>query len=147
MDSIHWGQYSLGSLMHFLGLFASVQLAVYWVISTFVCWVIFGCYQAIPAPYQKLKPGEVWLLLIPVFNLFWNFWVFPGLSQSFKAYFDSKGDSTVGDCSARVALWLSITGVCSFVPPLAGLSALVYLILLMVYLMRAAELKKKVKAV
>jgi hypothetical protein len=146
MDSIHWGQYSLRSLLEFLGLFVSVQLAVYWVISAFVCWIIFGCYQAIPAPYRKLKPGEVWLLLIPVFNLFWNFWVFPGLSQSFKAYFESTGDASAGNCSARIALWLSITGICSFIPPLAGLAAPAFLILLMVYLMRAMELKKKVKA-
>ncbi len=63
------------------------------------------------APYRVMKPWEVWLLLIPFFNVFWNFRVFPGLSHSFKAYFEAKGDSAVGDRSAKVARWLSLSGV------------------------------------
>ena len=146
MDSIQGGQYSLGSLLHFLGLFVSVQLAVYWAVSAFVCWVLYTCDRAIPAPYRVMKPWEVWLLLIPLFNVFWNFRVFPGLSHSFKAYFEAKGDSAVGDRSAKVARWLSLSGVCSLIPPLTGLAGPAYRILLVVYLLRVTELKKKVQA-
>jgi hypothetical protein len=145
MDSIQGGPYSLGALLHFLGLFVSVQLAVYWLVSAFVCWVLYVCDRSIPTPYRMMKPWEVWLLLIPLFNVFWNFRVFSRLSRSFKAYFDSTGNSTVGDCSAKVARWLSLSGVCSLIPPLTGLAGPAYLILLVVYLLRVTELRKKVK--
>jgi len=115
-------------------------------ISLFICWLLYGCFEAVPEKYRALSPGQVWLLMIPLFNIIWNFWVFPGLSKSYQAYFDSVGDTSVGDCYAQVAQWLSICGAVCFVPCLGGFAGMGYLVLLIIYLIRAIELKNKILA-
>lgn len=77
----------------------------------------------------------VWLLMIPCFNLFWNFMVFLKVPDSFKSYFDSIGRADVGDCGRGIGLWFSICSALCLVPVVqyaAGLAALVLLVLCMV---------------
>ena len=110
-----------------------------------VSFLVYECYRAVPAPYRSLEPARVWLLLIPVFNVAWNFLVFPGLSKSYKAYFDSVGDATVGDCGGRIALWFCVAMVGGFLPFLSRVAAPASLLLLIIYLIKAYELKAKIK--
>jgi len=93
-----------------------------------------------------MKPALVWLLMVPVFNIAWNFWVFPGLSKSFQAYFRSVPDPATGSSAIKIARWVCWCGVLSLIPFLVWLAAPAYLILLMVYLLRAIDLKRKIKA-
>lgn len=110
-----------------------------------VSFLVYECYQAVPAPHRSLQPVRVWLLLIPVFNVVWNFWVFPGLSKSYKAYFDSVGDESVGDCGGRIALWFCVAMVGGFLHFLNRIAAPASLLLLIIYLIKAYELKAKIK--
>jgi hypothetical protein len=120
-------------------------LAIGLIISAVICWLIAGCYERIPEKFRTMTPGKVWLLMIPCFNLVWGFWVYPGLSKSFQAYFDSVGDKTVGDCYAKIALWLCICQACCIVPCLNYLAGLAALVLLILFLIKTNELKNKVK--
>lgn len=81
-----------------------VGLLVGLAISAVICWLVFDCYKRVPAQFRKQEPGMVWLLMIPLFNLFWNFIVLPRLSESLKAYFDSVGKTDVGDCGRQIGL-------------------------------------------
>ena len=76
-----------------------------WFIASIICYVLVSkCHEAIPEKPRAMKPGQVWRLLIPCFSLVWNFFVLPGLSKPYKSYFDSVGDTTVGDCYGQIAL-------------------------------------------
>ena len=110
-----------------------------------VSYLVFQCYSAIPPSHRLLEPMRVWLLLVPVFNVVWNFWVFPGLSKSYKSYFDSIGDTTVGDCGRRASLWFCVAMVGGFLPYLYRIAAPASLLLLVVYLIKAYDLKAKIK--
>ena len=83
-------------------------------IGILICWFLMTCFQRIPPQHRKQQPALVWLLLIPCFNLVWNFFVYPKLAESFKAHFDAAGPTDVGDCGQPLAMWyciLSVAGV------------------------------------
>jgi hypothetical protein len=119
-------------------------LLVTLVIHIFVCWLLYGTYERIPARFRLMEAGLVWLLLVPCFSLVWNFFVYPKLSRSFKAYFDSVNDPTVGDCGAQIALFYSIAAACAVIPCVNYVAGPAALVLLIVYLIKAHELKKRI---
>lgn len=53
----------------------------------FVCWLLSDALKRLPAEYRKQQPKMVWLLLIPLFDVVWNYFVYPKISESFQAYF------------------------------------------------------------
>jgi len=106
--------------------------------------LIYMDYQRIPRGFRKLEPSLVFLLLIPCFHLVWNFFVFPGLSDSFKAYFNSIGDTSVGDCGRDLALGYAICSAASLIPFVGCLTGIVTLVLLIMYLVKANDLKNRI---
>jgi len=101
-------------------------------------------YQRIPPRFRKQDPNMVWLLLIPCFHIVWNFFVYPGLSDSFKAYFDSVGDASVGNCGRDLALGYAVCAAASIIPFLGCLTGLAALVLVVLYLIKANELKNRI---
>ena len=88
----------------------------------------------------------VWLLLIPMFNLVWNFSVFPKLSASYKAYFDSVGRTDVGNAGSGMALAYCICAACGILPCVGMLAGLAALVLLILYVVEAHRLKNLIPA-
>ena len=140
----------LAPILATMGIFAVIGALIGLAIAILILFLVYKCYVAIPEKHRKMSPGMVWLLLIPCFNLVWIFFVFPGLSKSFKSYFDSVGDNTVGDCGGLLALWYCILAVgsipLSLVPFLGFLAGLATLVLLIIFLVKSFGLKAKIKA-
>ena len=107
-----------------------------------ICYVVSEHYKVIPAGLRKMEPGQVWLMMIPLFNLYWVFPVFLGLSESYQAAFAARGRTDLGDCSRQVALWYCISMACSIVPCLNYIAGPAALVLLIIYLIKASEYKK-----
>jgi hypothetical protein len=101
-------------------------------------------YQRIPPRFRKLEPGLVLLLLVPCFNLVWNFFVFPGLANSFKAYFDSIGDTSVADCGRDLGLGYAICCAVSVIPFVGCFTGVASLVLLILFLVKANDLKNRI---
>ena len=129
-----------------MGAIGLVALLIGLAILILICYLVSKCYTAIPEQNRSMSPGMVWLLLIPCFNIVWNFWVYPGLAKSYKAYFDSKGDTTVGDCGAQIALWYCISTACCIIPFVNWLAGPASLVLLIIFLVKTYDLKSKIKA-
>ena len=106
--------------------------------------LLYTDFQRIPRAFRKLESGLVWLLLIPCFNIVWNFYVFPGLSDSFKAYFNSVGDNSVGNCARDLGLGYAICCAASVIPFVGCLTGIVSLVLLIMYLVKANDLKNRI---
>lgn len=122
-------------------------LAIVIAINVVICLLLQNCYKRIPSQFRKQEPGLVWLLLIPCFSLVWNFFVFPRLSQSFKAYFDSIGRTDVGDCAGGVGLAYAICCAVSIIPYLGCLTGIASLVLLIIYLVQTNDLKNQIPVV
>ena len=105
---------------------------------------VYNDYQSVPPSFRKLEPGLVWLLLIPCFNVVWNFFVIPRLTESFKAYFDSIGDTSVGDCGRVLGFGYAISTASSAIPFVSCLTGIVSLVLMILFLVKANELKNRI---
>ncbi len=122
----------------------------YLVVAVILCALLHVLYKTVPAEYRQLAPGLVWLLVIPLFNLIWNFWVFPRLSRSYQIWFEAKGDTTKGTCNSGLAWAYSIVAACTilvFIPCLGVLIGVASLVLLIIYLVQMFGLKSQALAV
>jgi hypothetical protein len=143
MDMGHIPGFPAAGIAAIVGLAILIPL----VINIFVCYLLQQCLNRIPPQFRKQQPGMVWLLLIPCFSLVWNFFVFPPISKSFKAYFDSINRTDVGDCQEGIGLAYSICCAASIVPYVGCLGALGALVLLIMYLVKITDLKNQIPLV
>jgi hypothetical protein len=125
-------------------LFAAVIILAMLAIKIAVCFFLSSCFRRVPPPHRQQEPGMVWLLLIPCFSIVWNFFVYPKLADSFASYFRAQGRTDVGDCGRGIGTAFCICAVCSVVPYLGMLAALASLILWIIFLVKAAELKRQI---
>ena len=105
-------------------------------IQIFILYTLQNCLKRIPQQYRQQEPAMVWLLLIPFFNLVWNFFIWPKIAASFKAYFDAQGRTDVGDCGGSLALALCICAVCGIIPYLGACISIATLVLLILVLVK-----------
>lgn len=115
-----------------------------------LCYFISSWLKEVPEEDRVMTPGQVWLLLIPFFNFYWNFRVYMyDVPQSFKNYFQRKGkerNEEVGDCGKTMGMWLCICTLSSLIPfvgSIVGMGTLVFLIL---WMLKIHELKNKIIA-
>ncbi len=120
-------------------------LAISLAIQALICYLLTKCLREVPEQHRQVTPGKVWLLMIPLFNLIWAFFVFMPMSDSFKRSFNSVGRHDVGDCGRQIGLWYCLCGVASLVPYAGSLAGLAGLVLLILYLVKAFELRDKVR--
>ena len=121
-------------------------IVISFAISILICLLIYLPYKDVPAEHQKMAPGLVFLLLIPFFNIIWNFIVFLRIPESFQSYFASQGRTDVGDCGRQIGLWYAICGVAAFVPCVNYVAAPAALVLFIIFLVKIWGLKGQIAA-
>jgi hypothetical protein len=139
---------AVGGVLAALGiflLFVALAMLAIWIV---ILYLIYSCFQRIPPQHRQMEPWQAWLLLIPLFNIIWNFFVFPRLAKSYQGYFAEQGRTDVGDCGEKLGLWYAICALASiflaWVPFLGPLIGLAGLILLIMFLVKALQLKGQI---
>ena len=117
---------------------------------------IFGVFFILPAVFyiltlQKalskcasssltLEPGMVWLLLIPLVNLVFHFFVVFGMADSLRNEFNRRGVVVVDLAPGKsIGLAMCVCGCCSIIPFLGVLASLGFLVLWVVYWAKIGE--------
>jgi hypothetical protein len=106
-----------------------------------ICYMLYISLQAVPPEHRKMSPGQIWLLLIPLFNLGWNFVVFQRIPESYQSFFYSRGRTDVGDGGKQIGLWYAICAVCGIVPCLNYIAGPAALVLLIIFLVKVMSLR------
>ncbi len=137
----------LGALFAGGAIFAAIAVAllVMALLMAIPAVLSFVVLNRIPEAHRKQTPAMAFLLLIPLFSLVWAFFVYPRIAESLKSYFDSKGDTSRGDCGAQLALWLCISSIASFVPFIGMFSGIASLVLMILFFVKAFELSALAK--
>ena len=83
---------------------------------------------------RKLRPGEVWLLLIPLFSLVWQFVLVAKIADSLRAEYQSRGMTPSEERPGyQIGLAMSVCFVASFLPLLGSLIALAGFVCWIIY--------------
>ena len=111
-------------------------------IGILVLWIVSKAMAGVPEKYRPMSPGQVFLLIIPLFNLYWNFRVFEPMMQGYTDALNAKKLPVNGDGGVGMARWFSIANILCIVPFLNMLAAPAALILFIMVLVRAFDAKK-----
>lgn len=96
------------------------------------------------SPENRLVPyNNVWLMFIPLFNVFYAFYLYPKLCDSIKTEFEARGIEEKGDYGKTIGLILASTNIIAFIPKVQDYIQLVSLVLLIVFWVKISGYKNK----
>jgi divalent metal cation (Fe/Co/Zn/Cd) transporter len=95
--------------------------------------------------HQKMQPGMVWLMLIPLFNLVWHFFVVKNVSESIKSWAAENG-AKVDDAGYTIGLVGCIANCVGFIPIINILAGPVGFVCIIIWWVKVAGFNKVMAA-
>ena len=124
----------------FVGL--SIALVVL-IVAMFYLLTLMRALQKCSPQSRTMAPGLVWLLLIPLVNLVWQFFVVMALSNSLGNEFRARGMvNAPREPGKQLGLAMSVCSVCGLVPFVRVLAGPVGLVLWIFYWVKIAEFSR-----
>ena len=112
--------------------------------------------KAIKPQNRRMQPGEVWLQLIPIFNLVWQFIVVGKISDSIRNEINDRNQNSFlgvadpvfsNDVNRRptydIGLTFCILSLCGCIPLLGGIASLAGLVCWIIYWTQIVTYKNK----
>ena len=82
---------------------------------------------------RAMPPGQVWLQLIPLFNMIWHFFIVINVAKSLHNEFEQRGIKSDPMPGKSLGLAMCILGIISFVPYIGIWFGLISIICWIVY--------------
>jgi hypothetical protein len=102
--------------------------------------------NAVSAENRKMPPGNVWLMLIPLFNIVWQFIIVDRMADSLKAEFAKRNIVTNEERPGySIGLTCCILSCCSIIPILGILASIGGLICFIMYWVKINDYKTKLQ--
>jgi hypothetical protein len=95
---------------------------------------------------RAMQPGMVWLMLIPLFNLVWHFFVVLNIAKSLEAEFRKRGIASEPNPGKTIGLVMCILACCGIIPILGILCSLGGLVCWIIYWIKIAGFSSKLAA-
>lgn len=140
----------------FVGLFAILLILCWLVAMIFFLIAQQNTLKAIKPQNRRIQPGEVWLQLIPLFNLVWQFIVVARVSDSIRNEINDRTvNSFLGiadpvfanDLTRRptydMGLTFCILSLCGCIPLLGGIASLAGIVCWIIYWTQIVAYKNK----
>jgi len=124
----------LGAMM--VGIIIGVIIAL--VIAIFYLLTLSKALSRCSRDNRTMEPGMVWLNLIPLFNLVWQFITVLRVSESLRNEFESRGRRRAGDYGKGVGLAYCILGLLGIIPLIGPLFSLAGLVCFIMYWVKVA---------
>lgn len=94
-----------------------ISIAIGVAINVFFCLALVKTLSLVKEENRRITPVLIWLILIPGFNVLWNFFVVIRMSQSIKNELDSREFEVEGNPTLYVGLSYAIlSSIILFVP-------------------------------
>jgi len=125
-----------------------ILLIVFIVLGAFLLPTIFylitlqGTLNLVRFGNRKMQPGQVWLCLIPLFNIVWQFIVVDAIADSLRAEFKERNIKVDEERpGSGIGLAYCILEACSLIPFVNFLTALPAFICWIIYWVRISNYK------
>ncbi len=92
---------------------------------------------------RAMQPGMLWLLLVPLVNLVWSFFVVINMAKSLGAEFQKRGLTEEAEPGKKLGMIMSVLFCCGIIPLLGALCSLGGLVCWIMYWLKIAEYSKK----
>jgi hypothetical protein len=102
--------------------------------------------KAISLPNRKMRPGQVWLMFIPFFNVVWHFIIVKALSESIENEYRDRNIPIEHNPTYGIGLAVSILLCCCSIPVVKSLAALGFLVCWIIYWSKVSGYKNKILA-
>ena len=94
---------------------------------------------------RQMPPGQVWLCLIPLFGIAWNFVVLERLSNSISLELRKYGQAQHERPVYGIGLTSCILSACCIIPCLNYIVIVPYLVVWIIYWVKIAEYKRRLE--
>jgi magnesium-transporting ATPase (P-type) len=91
---------------------------------------------------RKVPTSNVWLMLIPLFNLVYPFILYPRVSESLNEEFEYRGLPKEGDFGKSLGTAMGILSLVSIIPFIGFLCLIAYIIILVIYWQKMSGYKQ-----
>ena len=92
---------------------------------------------------RAMQPGMVWLLLVPLVNMVWGFFVVINMAKSLGAEFRKRGIAEEAETGKKLGLIMCVLLCCGIIPLLGMLCSLGGLVCWIMYWLKIAGYSKK----
>src|SRR5476651_603853 len=92
---------------------------------------------------RAMSPGMVWLLLVPLLNIVWSFFVVINVAKSLGAEFQKRGIAEEPEPGKKLGLIMCILACCGIIPLLGILCSLGALVCWILYWVKIAGFSNK----
>lgn len=127
-----------------LGFFGFFILLVVLIPAIFFLLTVQNTLKVIQPRNRTMEPGQAWLMLIPLFNIIWQFILVERLSRSIENEFRSKNVPVYSRPCYGVGLAACILNCCSIIPYLGSLFSLAGFICWIIYWVNINDYKNKI---
>jgi ABC-type proline/glycine betaine transport system permease subunit len=137
-----------GDLLMTMGAFLLIIVAVAVVIAVFYLKNLQDLLNECDPANRQMPPVNVWLMFIPLFNYVYGFIMYPKITETLRREFESRNAPQPGDYLKGLGMAMPILNVAGLAPiqALKGLVGLGGLVLLIIYWVKAAEFKNKLRS-
>jgi len=101
--------------------------------------------KAVSPQNRTMRPGQVWLLLIPLFGIVWMFFVVKAMSTSLEAEYRMRGMQTEPQPTYNLGLALAILSVCGIIPVIGSFVSIATIICWIIYWTKINGHKKRLE--
>jgi hypothetical protein len=137
-----------GDMLMTLGIFLFIGLAIGILILVLYLKNLQDLLKECDKSNVQMPPVNVWLMCIPLFSVVYGFIMYPKISESIKREFESRNAPQSGDYLKSIGIVMPILSVVGLAPidALKGITGLAGLVLLIIYWVKAAEFKNKLRS-
>jgi hypothetical protein len=124
--------------LYLLMLLLAIGVIIMWI---FYLITLSQCLKQCAPHNQRMAPGEVWMVLIPLFGIVWHFIMIGRIADSLAAEFRTRGVQPAED---RPGYNTGLTALILLLVPFAGIVGLVFL---GIYWKKMSEYKKQLERI
>ena len=95
---------------------------------------------------RAMEPGMIWLMLVPLVNMVWHFFVVNNMAKSLGAEFQKRGMTEEPEPGKKLGTIMCVLMCCSLIPILGSLCSLGFLVCWIMYWLKMVEFSKKLGA-
>ncbi len=117
--------------------------AVFLIPTIFYLLTLQNTLKAIRPENRVMPPGNVWLMLIPIFNLVWMFIVVSRLADSIQRELNARGAITSDRPTYNIGLAWCILILVGRIPLIGGIFSLGWLVCWIIHWVKVNEYKKQ----